>query len=49
MANEKNTRKSAFNAPTIGIEEKIPKGHVAKMDKDAVVHYVKRETKKKTK
>ena len=49
MANEKKPVKSAFNAPAIGIVEKIPKGMVAKMDKDGVVHYVKKAEKKKTK
>lgn len=48
MAKSEKPKKSSFNAPTYGVIEKIPDGHVAKMDKNGVVHYVpiKKEKKK---
>ena len=44
---KKKEIKSGFSAPVYGIVEKIPEGYVAKKDKNGVVHYVKKDAKKK--
>lgn len=43
----KKEKKSSFDAPVYGYVEKIPEGHVAKMDKNGIVHYVPSKRAKK--
>ena len=45
---DKKPKKSSFNVPSYGVIEKIPEGHVAKMDRNGVVHYVPVKKAKKT-